>query len=134
MLLFIILLLLAIGFAFLVKIADDNCWPVRYGLSVLVTVILIFAVVIMGIAGFCVKINTDATIARCEQVYESLVYQLENDIYENDNDLGKKELYDAIQSWNADLAEGRVMQDNVWVGMFYTDMYDQFEFIDLDAH
>lgn len=134
MLLFIILLLLAIGFAFLIKIADDNCWAACYALSVLVTVILMLAVVIMGIAGFCVKINTDATIARSEQVYESLVYQLENDIYENDNDLGKKELYDAIQSWNADLAEGRVMQDNVWVGMLYTNMYDQFEFIDLDAH
>lgn len=134
MLLFIILLLLAIGFAFLIKIADDNCWAVFFPLSILVTAILIVAVVIMGIAGFCVKISTDATIARSEQVYESLVYQLENDIYENDNDLGKKELYDAIQSWNADLAEGRVMQDNVWVGMFYTNMYDQFEFIDLDAH
>lgn len=134
MLLFIILLLLAIGFTFLIKIADDNCWAGFYALSVLVTAILIFAVVIMGIAGFCVKISTDATIARSERVYESLVYQLENDIYENDNDLGKKELYDAIQSWNANLAEGKVMQDNVWVGMFYTDMYDQFEFINLDAH
>lgn len=134
MLLFIILLSLVIGFAFLVKIADDNCWVGFYALSVIVTAILTFAVIIMGIAGFCVKINADATIARSEQVYESLVYQLENDIYENDNDLGKKELYDAIQSWNADLAEGRVMQDNIWVGMFYTDMYDQFEFIDLNAH
>lgn len=134
MLLFIILLLLAIGFAFLIKIADDNYWAGFYALSVLVTAILTFTVVIMGIAGFCVKISTDAKIARSEHVYESLVYQLENDIYENDNDLGKKELYDAIQSWNADLAEGRVMQDNVWIGMFYTDMYDQFEFINLDAH
>lgn len=134
MLLFIILVLLTVGFAFLIKIADDNCLAGFCVLSMIATAILTFTVVIMGIAGFCVKVNADATIARCEQVYESLVYQLENDIYENDNDLGKKELYDAIQDWNADLAEGRVMQDNVWVGMFYTDMYDQFEFIDLDAH
>lgn len=134
MLLFIILLLLAIGFAFLIKIADDNRLAGFCVLSMIATAILTFTVVIMGIAGFCVKVNADATIARCEQVYESLVYQLENDIYENDNDLGKKELYDAIQDWNADLAEGRVMQDNVWVGMFYTDMYDQFEFIDLNVH
>ena len=134
MLLFIILVLLTVGFAFLIKVADDNYWDGLCVLSVIMTIILIFAVVIMGIAGFCVKISTDATIARSEHVYESLVYQLENDIYENDNDIGKKELYDAIQDWNADLAEGRVMQDNVWVGMFYTDMYDQFEFIDLDAH
>lgn len=76
-------------------------------------------------------IGIDANIATFEQRYESLVYQLENNLYDNDNDLGKKELYDEIRYWNEDLARRKVMQYDPWVGAFYPDIYDRFEFIEL---
>lgn len=34
--------------------------------------------------------NTEAFIAGNNQRYESLIYQMENNLYDNDNDLGKK--------------------------------------------
>ena len=72
----------------------------------------------------------DAKIAEKEQIRSSLVYQLENDIYENDNDLGKKNLYDQIQDYNSNLAYYKGVQDDFWLGIFYPDIYDQFEFIE----
>lgn len=47
-------------------------------------------------------IGTDASIAKWETQYESLTYQLENNLY--DNDIGKKELMDEIREWNGNLA------------------------------
>ena len=66
-----------------------------------------------------------------KQRYASLVYQLENNLYDNNNDLGKKELYNQIQRWNEDLAKYKTLQNDFWVGAFYPNIYDQFEFIEL---
>ena len=41
-------------------------------------------------------------MAKKQQRYNSLVYQLENNLYDNDNDLGKKELYNEVREWNED--------------------------------
>lgn len=87
------------------------------------------AVIIMTICTITNNSGTSGLIAANQQRYESLVYQLENDIY--DNELGKKILYDQIQKWNEDLAKGKALQRDIWVGIFWPDIYDQFEFIEL---
>ena len=102
----------------------------------------IFGVIGMAIFGLALLIvcifvivnnsNTHGLIASNKQRYESLIYQLENNLYDNDNDLGKKELYNQIEEWNASLAEGKAMQNDFWFGVFYPDIYDHFEFIELD--
>ena len=107
----------------------DTEWLIFVGL--VITVCAGIAVLIMGIVVIEAHTNVDAYIARNEQRYNTLVYQLENELYENDNDLGKKELYNQIQEWNEDLAYYQNAQDDFWNGIFYPNIYDQFEYIEL---
>lgn len=76
-------------------------------------------------------IGVDASVAKWETQYESLTYQLENNLYDNDNDIGKKELMDEIHEWNGNLAYCKKIQRNFWVGIYYPNVYDNFEFIPL---
>lgn len=93
--------------------------------------ILVGILAIMGIIAICNNIGIDGKMASYQQRYESLTYQLENNLYDNDNDFGKKELFDQICAWNEDLAEGKAMQHDIWVGTFYPNIYDEFNFIEL---
>ena len=93
--------------------------------------ISIFALSISAIALAFNYIGVDASIATWQTQYESLTYQLDNNLYDNDNDLGKKELMNQIQDWNTDLAYRKTIQRNFWVGIYYPNVYDDFEFINL---
>lgn len=94
-------------------------------------VISILALSISAIALAFNYIGVDASIATWQTQYESLTYQLDNNLYDNDNDLGKKELMNQIQDWNTDLAYRKTIQRNFWVGIYYPNIYDDFEFINL---
>ena len=80
----------------------------------------------------CNYIGIDAEVAGYQKRYEALTYQYENDFYDNDNDVGKKELVSEIQYWNSDLAYRKTIQRDFWVGIYYPKVYDQFEFIKLN--
>ena len=108
---------------------DDCSWFTL--ILIILSGIAIIAVVIMSLCIICAHTNLDAQIAANEQIYNSLVYQLENELYENDNDLGKKELYNQIQEWNKDLAYRQNAQDDFWNGIFYPNIHDQFNYIEL---
>ena len=98
-------------------------------LSTIIAVIAGIAFVIMLIVVIGNNVCIDARIEENKQRYESLIYQAENNLYENDNDLGKKELANQIQEWNEDLARGKALQDDFWVGILSADIYDEFNFI-----
>lgn len=97
-------------------------------LAVLAIVAVIGSLVIMGVN----YINVDGYVDRMNVRYDTLVYQYENDIYDNDNDLGKRELMKDIQSWNESLAANRERQDDFWIGIYQPNIYNQFEFIRLE--
>lgn len=92
-------------------------------LSFLVAIVMLVVIVVKNT-------NVDAYVAENQMRYEMLVYQYENDIYDNDNDLGKRDLMEDIQEWNENLAYYREAQDDFWVGIFHPNVYDQFEFIE----
>lgn len=131
MIIILVAILMIISFAVGYVFRDDyDHTDLEVGSSVLGLIlasVLVVMLIIAGIANF----GAEGQMVANRQTYNSLVYQLENDLYDNDNDLGKKELYDQIQEWNEDLARGKTMQRNFWVGCFYPNIYDELEYIDL---
>jgi uncharacterized protein with PQ loop repeat len=97
----------------------------------IVSVLLGIVVLVMSICIIDAHVGVEADIAANKQIYASLVYQYENDVYDDDDDvIGKKQLYDQIQEWNKDLAKYRAKEKDFWVGIFYPNIFDQFEFIE----
>ena len=116
-------------------IAFFDSWDFEWAsmLSAIISVIAGIAFVVMLIVIIVNNVGVGASIEANKQRYESLVYQAENNLYENDNDLGKKDLADQIQNWNEDLASGKALQHDFWVGIFIPDIYDEFEFIPMSV-
>ena len=108
----------------------DGAWD-AINLISLVLVITAF-VLSMGLGGVSIiaRAGADAYLASMQEKRSALVYQLENNIYDNDNDLGKKELYSEITEYNCDVAKGKTMRDNIWFYNLYADVYDNLELIE----
>ena len=100
-------------------------------LGIAISVIGIFGIIVSVVVLAINYIGIDGYIARMNTRYETLVYQYENDIYDNDNDLGKRELMVDIQKWNEDLSSRRERQRDFWIGIYIPNIYDQFEYIEL---
>ena len=105
---------------------------VGVGLTEILTVISGIAIVVSIAIMANSYIHADANVAKYQKRYESLTYQYENDFYNNDNDVGKYELVSQIEYWNTDLAYRKTIQRDFWLGIYYPNIYDQFEFIKLD--
>ena len=120
---FVVFLVIAIIFA------DSLDFDLIGMFSDVLTFVSGIAAAIMLIVIIVNNVGVEAKIEANKQRYDSLVYQAENNLYENDNDLGKKELVNQIQEWNEDLSRGKALQDDFWVGIFYADIYDEFDFI-----
>ena len=100
-------------------------------LGITISVIGIFGIIASVVVLAINYIGIDGYIAQMNTRYETLVYQYENDIYDNDNDLGKRELMVDIQNWNEDLSSRRERQRDFWIGIYIPNIYDQFKYIEL---
>lgn len=125
MLFWILVILLGVGVVAL-TICDDH----------VVGSAFVFAIGCLGtiasVAILCINyIGIDGYVVKNQVRYDSLMYQYENCLYDNDNDVGKKELMSEIQSWNEDLAWYKANQRNLWIGIYIPNVYDQFDFIEL---
>lgn len=129
MLFFVFIAILVISLVIFYKTSDRYLIDaICFGLVLLAIIAVVVSLIIMGIN----YIGVDGYIAKMNTRYDTLVYQYENDIYDNDNDLGKRELMKDIQSWNEDLAANRERQDDFLIGIYWPNIYNQFEFIQLE--
>ena len=95
-------------------------------ISIILGVVILFMTVAICIGNF----GADAKAAKYKERYDSLVYQYENEIYCDDNVV--YDLLTDIREYNEDLAYYQEIQDDSWIGIFYPNIFDQFELIELD--
>lgn len=90
-------------------------------------------IIIMSIVMMCDYISAPATRAKLEAEYEVLSWEVENNIYVDNGDdvVGKKELYNQVRDWNANLATHKVGEKNFWYGIFIPNIYHDLQFIEL---
>lgn len=78
-------------------------------------------------------IGVDAMVEENKEIYNSLTYQYENAVFDDDDDaVGKKELYNQIQEWNANLRYNQSIQRDFLVGIYVPNVFDQFKLIEYD--
>lgn len=110
-----------------VKTYEDPCVLIGIVLTVLFGVIIS----ILGSIAIAASISPEAELAKELNRRESLVYQLENEIYDNDDDvLGKRDLYKDVETFNSDLAYNKIAQKDIWIGIFYPNIYDKIDYIE----
>ena len=137
MLFFIFITILVIGVVFYNL---SNWSKLEYGLRENFSLVGIIGLVIgiLTVSGsifillFC-YIPKQAELESYEIQRASLVYQYENDFYNNDNDIGKRELMSEIQKYNQDLVWHKRLQRDIWVGIYYANIYDDLELIDISS-
>ena len=125
------LVLLSIVICLGLAVYVENRFGDYSGLFLVIAFLSFLVSIIMLVVIIVANTNVDSYVAENQMRYEMLVYQYENNLYDNDNDLGKRDLMEDIQEWNEDLAYYRKAQDDFWVGIFHPNVYDQFEFIEL---
>ena len=115
-------------------IISDNkyggAWDAISAISLALSITAFVLSIGLGGVSIVARAGADAYLASMQEKRSALVYQLKNDIYDNDNDLGKKELYSEITEYNCDVAEGKIKQNNIWVYNIYPNVYDELELIE----
>lgn len=108
----------------------SNFWDVITSISIALSVLFFIISAVLGVIAVSASVGSESYLASMQEKRNALVYQLENNLYDNDNDLGKKELYSEIIEYNCDVAKGKIMHDNIWVYNLYSDVYDDLELIE----
>ena len=115
----------------LFKLFDNSIHDTAAGACCALWVTLLAALIVVVIVGACNHLTKDGDFAALQEQHDILAYQLENNLYDNDNDVGLKELYDDILDYNQEIAGGRIMSKKFMTNFFYPINYDQLELIEL---
>lgn len=67
-----------------------------------------------------------------QEKYKSLIYKVETEEVRDEFGIINKEYIDEIQRWNEDVVKYKAMQRDFWIGIFYPNIFDEFETIDLE--
>lgn len=98
------------------------------------TIVMIFVCVICLICLICSYVGLDAQIALKDETYKALCYKIECDEAKDELGLRNKDVIDEVQRWNENIVYHQKIQDDFWVGIFYPNIYDDFEIIDLSKY
>lgn len=94
-----------------------------------ITTVLLIAICVMILVN---NSTVEADTLILQNRYDTLYYQVSNNMYNNDNEVGKKELIDQIMEWNGDIITRKLYSKSIWLNWFYPIDYDQFKLIPIE--
>ena len=127
LLLIVFVALLVIGIVFTYK-CDHYVLGI---IGAILTIICSFATAICLVITIVNNTNVEGRYAGKMQQRDALVFQLENETYLNDNNVGTVELFKQIGAFNDEIIRSRLGRNNIWYGMMYVPWADRVELIEL---
>ena len=79
-------------------------------------------------------VGSKAKIAECRERYNALIYKVESGACRDEFGLLNKEVLDEIHAWNQFVVHRKNIQKDFWIGIFWPNIYDQFETIDYEKY
>lgn len=76
----------------------------------------------------------NAKVQQLREQRKALEFKVESKSYRDEFGLLNKEVIDEIQAWNEDIAYKKALQRDFWLGIFYPNVYDEFETIDYERY
>lgn len=102
------------------------------GKSVVMLTTIAIVVMLFIICGKHTDIK--AQVEADKETYIGIKYKVTSEACRDEFGLLSKEVVDEAQSWNEYIKLNQTLQDNFWVGIFYPNVYDQFETIDYEEY
>ena len=75
----------------------------------------------------------DSYLEKSREQYKAITYKIKSDTCRDEFGLLNKEVIDEIQEWNEDVVFNQSIQDNFWVGIYFPNVFDEFETIDYES-
>lgn len=93
---------------------------------------VVSALIIFGmLCGISITyISANADLAKYQETHKALTYKLESGACRDELGLLSKSVIDEIQDWNESIVRKKNFQKDFWIGIFYPNIYDEFETID----
>ena len=127
MIFWLTLIIFVIGILLLVRKSDS--------IVGLLCIIMAGTLLIMMVLFLVVKhTGVNAMVEQKKEVYNAIEYKVTSNSCRDEFGLLSKEVIDEVQEWNSGIKYGQSIQDDFWWGIFYPNVYDQFEVIDYESY
>ena len=102
-------------------------------LGELVTAISGFAVLISLFIIIGEYTTMDSYLEKTREQYKAITYKIKSEACRDEFGLLNKEVIDEIQGWNKDVRFYQNIEDKFWLGIYYPNVFDEFETIDYES-
>ena len=87
---------------------------------------IIVLIIVLGLS--CTYASAGANAEKLKEEYKAILYKANSD----DFGLSNKEVVDEIQEWNMTLVYYQEMRKNIWIRIFYPDVYGEMDTIEYE--
>ena len=102
-----------------------------------------FGIIISALSGLAVIVSLfliivehasiNSSLEKAREQYKAITYKIESNACRDEFGLLNKEIIDEVQEWNKDVKYYQNIQDNFWLGIYYPNVFDEFETIDYES-